>query len=119
MKRSLLWARCDGRFWLVLAITVTITIAACAQRPRRFATANEASLRTSAPNEESIPPRLNINLAAVEDLEKLPSVGEILARRIVAHREQYGPFRRVEHLMMVRGFSDHKFRALRELVTAE
>ena len=119
MKRSLLRARCDGLFWLVLAITVTITIAACAQRPRRLTATNEASSRTSVPNEKSIPPRLNINVAAAEDLEKLPSVGEILARRIVAHREQYGPFRRVEHLMMVRGFSDHKFRALRDLVTAK
>jgi len=119
MKRSLLRARCDGRFWLVLAITVTITIAACAQRPRRLTTANEASSRTSAPYEKSNPSRLNINTAAAEDLEKLPSVGEILAHRIVAYREQYGRFRRVEHLMMVRGFSDHKFRALRDLVTAE
>ena len=44
---------------------------------------------------------------------------ERLAERIVLHREQYGPFRRVEHLMMVHGFSDHKFRALRELISVE
>ena len=52
-------------------------------------------------------------------MERLPGVGKILAERIVAHREQYGPFRRVEHLMMVHGFSDHKFRVLRELITVE
>src|SRR5258708_34279672 len=114
MKRSLLRARCDGRFWLVLAVTLTTTIVACAQRPRRLTAANEPSTRTSAPNEKPVPPRLNINTAAAEDLEKLPSVGEILAHRIVAYREQYGRFRRVGHLMMVRGFRDHKFRALRE-----
>jgi competence ComEA-like helix-hairpin-helix protein len=119
MKRSLLRARCDGRFWLVLAVTFAITIVACAQRPRRLTAANEPFTRTSARNEKQIFPKLNINTAAAEDLEKLPSVGEILAKRIVAYREQYGRFRRVEHLMMVPGFSDHKFRALRELVTAE
>ncbi|MDQ2856157.1 MAG: helix-hairpin-helix domain-containing protein [Acidobacteriota bacterium] len=63
--------------------------------------------------------RLNLNTASAHDLEALPGVGKILAERILAHRAQYGPFRRVEHLMMVRGFSDHKFRALRERVTVE
>jgi DNA uptake protein ComE-like DNA-binding protein len=37
----------------------------------------------------------------------------------VAHREQYGPFRRAEHLMVVPGISDHKFRAIRWMVTVE
>jgi competence ComEA-like helix-hairpin-helix protein len=63
--------------------------------------------------------RLNINTASARDLEALPGVGKILAERILAHRAQYGPFRRAEHLMMVRGFSDHKFRAIRERVTVE
>ncbi len=63
--------------------------------------------------------RLNLNTASAHELEALPGIGEILAERILAHRAQYGPFRRVEHLMMVRGFSDHKFRALRERVTVE
>jgi competence ComEA-like helix-hairpin-helix protein len=48
-----------------------------------------------------------------------PGVGKIMAEQIVAYREQYGSFRRIEHLMMVHGFSDHKFRALRELITVE
>jgi competence protein ComEA len=63
--------------------------------------------------------RLNINTASARDLEALPGVGKILADRILAHRAQYGPFRRAEHLMMVRGFSDHKFRAIRERITVE
>jgi len=64
-------------------------------------------------------PRLNINTASALQLEVLPGVGKVLAERIVAYREQNGPFRRAEHLMMVRGFSDNKFRAIRELVTIE
>ena len=64
-------------------------------------------------------PRLNINMATAAELEKLPGVGKILGERIVSFRQQYGPFRRVEHLMMVRGFSDHKYRGLRELITVE
>ena len=65
------------------------------------------------------PLQININTASLEELEKLPGVGKAISERIVAHREQYGPFRRAEHLMMVRGISDKKFRELRNLVAVE
>jgi competence protein ComEA len=51
-------------------------------------------------------------------LEALPGIGEALAARIVEHRQRYGRFRRAEHLIMVRGMSDRRFRKLRELVEA-
>jgi competence protein ComEA len=60
---------------------------------------------------------LDINTAAPGELEKLPGIGKGLAERIVAHRKQHGPFRRVEHLMMVSGISEKKFRELQPLVT--
>ena len=63
--------------------------------------------------------RININNASANDLERLPGIGKVLAARIVGHREKYGPFRRAEHLMMVQGISDHKFRAIRDMVTVE
>ena len=62
---------------------------------------------------------VNINTAPVEELEKLPDVGAKLARRIVEHREKYGRFRRPEHLILVPGFSDKRFRQLRELIRTE
>ncbi len=42
-----------------------------------------------------------------------------MAERIVAHREQYGPFRRTEHMMMVRGISDRKYRQMRTMIVVE
>ena len=42
-----------------------------------------------------------------------------MAARIIEHREKYGPFRRPEHLIMVRGMSDRRFRALREFITVD
>lgn len=62
---------------------------------------------------------ININTASAEALETLPGVGRGIAKRIVAHRQQYGPFRRAEHLMMVRGISDKKFRELRSMIVVE
>jgi len=61
----------------------------------------------------------NINIASLKELETLPGIGKELAGRIVEHREKYGPFRRPEHLIMVRGISDKRFRALRALITVE
>jgi competence protein ComEA len=65
------------------------------------------------------PPPININTASARELETLPGIGEGLAQRIIEHRGKYGSFRRAEHLMMVRGISDKRFRALRELITVE
>lgn len=62
---------------------------------------------------------VNINTAPVEELEKLPNVGAKLAQKIVEHREEYGRFRKPEHLILVSGMSDRRFRQLRNLVKTE
>src|SRR5215208_2485085 len=40
--------------------------------------------------------RINNNTATPAELEALPGVGEVIAARIVAYREQTGPFRSVD-----------------------
>ena len=62
---------------------------------------------------------VDINAATAEELEKLPRIGSETARKIVEHREKYGKFRRPEHLILVKGISDKKFREIREFVKAE
>ena len=64
-------------------------------------------------------PRININTASADELEKLPGIGQGLAARIIEHREKYGPFRKPEHLIIVRGISDKRFHALQDLITVE
>ncbi len=64
-------------------------------------------------------PRININTASRAELEKLPGIGAGLAARIIAHREQFGAFRRAEHLIVVRGISERRFLAMREFVTVK
>jgi len=48
-------------------------------------------------------PRLEINRASAEELERLPGIGPALARRIVAYRDTAGPFQRLEELDRVPG----------------
>jgi competence protein ComEA len=61
--------------------------------------------------------RININAATAEELEALPGVGDVTAARIIAYREQHGPFRAVDDLIHVQGISDRTIDAFRDLVT--
>ena len=63
--------------------------------------------------------RINLNKASANELETLPGIGKGLAQRIIEHREKYGPFRKPEHLIILRGISDKRFQALRDLITVE
>jgi competence ComEA-like helix-hairpin-helix protein len=75
--------------------------------------------RTEKKSSETAAHAVNLNTAGAEELEKLPLIGTELARRIIRFREENGKFRRVEHLLLVRGMSDKKFRQLQNLIKAE
>jgi competence protein ComEA len=63
---------------------------------------------------------LDINRADATDLQALPGVGPVLARRIVAHRETRGPFRNPADLLQVPGVGAKRFARLEGLIhTAE
>ena len=62
---------------------------------------------------------VNINTAKIEQLEKLPNVGPKIAQRIIEHREKYGRFRRPEHLLLIDGISDERFRSMKNLIRVE
>lgn len=64
-------------------------------------------------------PRIDINHATREELLALPGVGDVLAERIIVHRERAGGFGPVEELRDVSGVSDRLFRELRPLITTE
>lgn len=60
--------------------------------------------------------RIRINSATAAELEQLPGVGPVLAERIAAHLEDYGPFGAVEDLLDVPGIGEAKLEALRDAV---
>ena len=62
---------------------------------------------------------ININTASREELEKLPNIGAKTAEKIIEHRNRFGNFRRVEHLMLIEGISDKKFRGIRNMIKVE
>ena len=58
--------------------------------------------------------KVDINRAGVTDMTRLPGVGEVIATRIVSHREANGPFRTVEDLLDVPGIGEGKLAAIRD-----
>ena len=61
--------------------------------------------------------KISLNQASQAELEQLPSVGPVLAGRIIQFRQSKGGFKSVRDLLQVEGFGPKKFEALKDLVT--
>ena len=68
------------------------------------------------PRYEASPGAVNINTATAAELERLPHIGRATAEAIVQFRDENGPFRRLEHLMLIRGVSEKRFNELRPIL---
>ncbi len=62
------------------------------------------------------PSAVNVNTATAADLDRLPGVGPVLARRIVEHREARGLFRRLDDLLEVEGIGQKLLSRLKPLL---
>ena len=52
---------------------------------------------------------ININSFNIDELTRLPGVGEKLARRIIEYHNLHGPFKTKKELMQVKGIGEKKF----------
>ena len=114
---------------VVTLVFAALTVGVCAGRDRSAAftistqrTGEAASLAPAAePGESGPEPEedapVNINTATVEELCTLEGIGETLARRIVAYREEHGPFASVGDITRVEGIGAGKFQAIRDRIT--
>ncbi len=56
---------------------------------------------------------LDLNTATAADLDALPGIGPALAQRIIAYRENHGPFKKIEDLEQVSGLGPQKLAKLK------
>ncbi len=63
--------------------------------------------------------KININTATVEELVQLDRVGPQYAEKIVAFREENGPFKVPEDLMLVAGIGQKTFEVNRERIVVK
>lgn len=59
---------------------------------------------------------VNINTAIIDELERLPGIGPVMARQIISHRDTSGGFKTKEGLKDVKGIGEKKFEKLRDLI---
>jgi competence ComEA-like helix-hairpin-helix protein len=120
-RRTELFSTRLVRFWLFWFALFALTLASIGCLKRSIQTRANDQQSGVSPHTVSNPssPRINLNTASANELERLPGIGKGLAARIIDHREKYGAFRRPEHLIIVRGISDRRFRGLRDLITVE
>lgn len=63
--------------------------------------------------------KININSADSNELALISGVGASLAEKIIAYREENGPFMRIEDIMAVKGISEKKFETMRDIICIE
>lgn len=100
-----------------------LPVAAAAPAPEAPAAEAEApAAEAEAPAAEAEAPAapaelVNINTADLQALIDLPGINESLARRIIAHRDEKGPFTSVDQLIDVSGIGHKNINIFRDLIT--
>lgn len=60
---------------------------------------------------------VDINIASLEELDALPGIGPTTAQKIIAYREENGPFARIEDIVNVSGIGAVAYENIKELIT--
>lgn len=62
---------------------------------------------------------VNINRATGKTLETLPGIGPATAKKIIAYRNEHGPFTQIEDLTKVKSIGPKKLEHIRPYITVE
>jgi len=61
--------------------------------------------------------KININTATAAELETLPGIGPVYAERIIAYRQEHGPFKDPAEIKKVKGIGQARYEQLKALIT--
>lgn len=98
--------------YTISSILVAV-ILATAPAPAAAPAAPAAITAAAQQQAETKVEQIDINVATAEDLQKVPGIGETLARRIVEFRDEHGRFEKVDDLLNVRGIGTASLEKLR------
>jgi len=109
--------------WLLLVLTCVFFCVLLGIFIGRNLTGSYISIDTSGSNVSNGPQdpnkpdgKIDLNSATIEQLQLLPGIGETIAKRILAHRDQIGGFTSISDLLDVYGIGDVKYRELEPYV---
>ena len=106
------------RLLTVSFLLATLVLASCRRSEGVANITSTAPAANPVPENRAEPhkPCVNLNSATAQELIALPGVGEVTARKIIEYREQNGPFRRPQEIIIIEGFSERKYCAIADLV---
>ncbi len=105
-------------FLLISALTAaTILIITQTQREKALSQIQIVHSAFEVPCEEIIPDKVNINTASLEELESLPDIGPVGAKRIIEYRQTYGSFGAIKEITKVKGIGQKTFGKIKEKIT--
>ena len=85
--------------------------------PSPTATVPPSDIIKPSPPPPNQPHIVDLNTATQADLERVPGVGPVLATRIIAYRQYYGPFKTVYQLRLIKGVGQQTFDKIKPYVT--
>ena len=61
--------------------------------------------------------KINLNAATAEELESLPGIGPVMAKRIIEYRNTHGSFYNIEEIKEVKGIGEKTYEKIKVLIT--
>ena len=67
--------------------------------------------------QEMMMEKVNINTADMEQLMKIPGVGEGTAKKIIDYRNSNGQFKTLDQLKSIQGIGEKKYEKMKDMIT--
>ena len=77
---------------------------------------SDSKSSNSSDSSSSMSGKININTANASELDKLPGVGEAIAKKIIEYREYNGNFSSIEEIKNVSGIGETKFEKMKDYI---
>ena len=85
-----------------------------------LAEADSTDHDTATPiTKKSLTGTININTASSEELQLLPRIGPATAAKIIAYRQQHGPFATIEEIQKVKSIGPKTFDNIKDYITVD
>ena len=80
---------------------------------------NSPGVQAGGLGQKELQKKINLNTATLEELESLPQIGPVLAKRIADYRYEKGGFSSSEELIRVKGIGKKTYSRIKDYVTLE